>query len=183
MRPSATEQIVRCSVDRIRRRSCGGSEMVLIRSGLGLGCRVSQDVVVSIHGNLSSFVFYAVGWGCSIHLPVLGRLNVLIFPFDIWIIDLSFQISNSPAIRAQKLRPCFVVIQDGTDAFIMPDVRTGRNEKRLTWLFKISEHPFGRRLVVLTAIDIRHIEHSDECADAVSESFFTAFFPKSRRRL
>ena len=37
-------------------------------------------------------------------------------------------------------------------------------------------------LAKLTAMDIRHIEHSEECEDAVSESFF-AGFPKSRSRL
>ena len=37
-------------------------------------------------------------------------------------------------------------------------------------------------LAKLTAMDIRHIEHSEECDDAVSEFFF-AGFPKSRSRL
>ena len=32
----------------------------------------------------------------------------------------------------------------------------------------------------LTAIDIRHIEHSDEWEEAVSESFFVVVFPRSR---
>ena len=31
-------------------------------------------------------------------------------------------------------------------------------------------------------MDIRHMEHSEECEDAVSESFF-AVLPKSRSRL
>ena len=35
----------------------------------------------------------------------------------------------------------------------------------------------------LTAIDMRHIEHSEECVDALSPSFFSAVFPKSRSRL
>ena len=39
-----------------------------------------------------------------------------------------------------------------------------------------------RGIAKLTAMDIRHIEHSEECEDVVSESFF-AGFPKSRSRL
>ena len=35
----------------------------------------------------------------------------------------------------------------------------------------------------LTAIDIRHIEHSDEAEEAVSESLFGTVLPKSRSRL
>lgn len=35
----------------------------------------------------------------------------------------------------------------------------------------------------LTAIDIKHIEHSDECVDAVSASFLGANFAKSRSLL
>lgn len=36
---------------------------------------------------------------------------------------------------------------------------------------------------MLTAIDIRHIEHSEECVEAASLSFFGAAFPRSRNRL
>lgn len=43
-------------------------------------------------------------------------------------------------------------------------------------------HRISSALAKLTAMDIRHIEHSEECEDAVSESFF-AGFPKSRSRL
>lgn len=35
----------------------------------------------------------------------------------------------------------------------------------------------------LTAIDVRHIEHSEECEDAVSESLLTPALPRSRSRL
>ena len=43
-------------------------------------------------------------------------------------------------------------------------------------------HGVSSDLAELTAMDIKHIEHSEECEDAVSESFF-AGFPKSRSRL
>ena len=34
----------------------------------------------------------------------------------------------------------------------------------------------------LTAIDIKHIEHSDECVEAVSVSFFASDLPEARAR-
>lgn len=44
----------------------------------------------------------------------------------------------------------------------------------------IDEFPFGSEL---TAIDIRHMAHSDECMDDVSESFLASVLPRARMRL
>lgn len=76
-----------------------------------------------------------------------------------------------------------MVIQYRANAFVMPDMGAGSNKKGLARLLWISESILQWGTAELTAIDIRHIEHSDECADAVSESFFVAFLPRSLRRL
>ena len=62
----------------------------------------------------------------------------------------------------------------------MPDMGTRSYKKGLARLTT-----FYQELLLieqdsqLTAMEIRHIEHSEECVDAVSDSFFSAEFPSS----
>lgn len=77
-----------------------------------------------------------------------------------------------------------MVVQYRPYAFVVPNVRARGDEKRLTWLVGISiNFVASRSQTVLTAIDMRHIEHSDECADAVSESLAVSDLPRFRSRL
>ena len=72
-----------------------------------------------------------------------------------------------------------MIVEYWSDAFVMPDVGTWCNEERLAGLleFSLCKTKTGSGL---TAMDIRHIEHSEEWEDVVSESFFEAVLPRSR---
>lgn len=63
-------------------------------------------------------------------------------------------------------------------------MRTGGNKKGLTGLLSVRTIPSGLGYKKgPTAIDIRHIEHSDEWVEAASFSFWGVALPKLRRRL
>lgn len=76
------------------------------------------------------------------------------------------------------------MIDDRAYTFEVPDVGTWRNEKRLTWLTRVSKAlAIDLMSSKLTAIDIKQIEHSDECVEVLSESLVGAVFPRLRSRL
>ena len=80
----------------------------------------------------------------------------------------------------------FMIIQYRPYTFVVPNVRAWSYEERLTRLIRRSSGLQGLQVrePLLTAIDIRQMEHSwEEWVEAESESFLGAVLPRSRRRL
>jgi hypothetical protein len=97
------------------------------------------------------------------------------------LVDIGFEIRDGAAVGAQEVGPG-VPVENGADAFIVPDVGAWGYEKGLAWLLHCcqfsgfgGERCKGRR-VGLTAMDMRQMEHSEEFTDAVSESRVEASF-------
>jgi hypothetical protein len=69
--------------------------------------------------------------GCRVFVRLVG----ILFPVlkVRWILDVLFEISDSPAVWTEKVWPCRSV-QDGTDTLVMPDMRAGRDKQRLAGL-------------------------------------------------
>jgi hypothetical protein len=116
-------------------------------------------------------------------LRVCGRVAVglrILFPVLklAWILDIGIEISDCPAVGTQEVRPC-CPIKDGPDALVVPHVRAGRYEERLTGLYSgqqesaLTTHP-------LTAMDMRQMAHSEVCVDALSLSFLALVRLRSR---
>lgn len=145
-------------------------------------CRIGRSVVFTAGCRFPLLRYHIIGVMNWAHLRTRLRA-ILIFPLAILrVLNVSLQISDRPAIWAQELRPRFMIVEYWPNALVMPDVGTWCNKKRLAWLAGFSTNGAckGRTRSELTAIDIRHIEHSEEWEEAVSESFFVAVFPRSR---
>jgi hypothetical protein len=51
-----------------------------------------------------------------------------------WVFDVFFEIGDGAAVGAEEVGPCWAV-EDGADAFVVPDVGTGSDEEGLARLW------------------------------------------------